>query len=79
MQRDDQRLNIRGLMTVGPLTTDKKALRESFDLLFELFNRTRDRYGVKSFDTVSMGMSGDYEEAVAAGSTLVRIGSALFK
>jgi pyridoxal phosphate enzyme (YggS family) len=68
----------RGLMTVGPFTTDKDRIRESFSRLRELFIMTKTRYPDLPFDTLSMGMSSDYEIAVEQGSTLVRIGTALF-
>ncbi len=62
-------LTVAGLMTVGPTGGDDP--RPSFDLLRDLAPRCE-------VDELSMGMSGDYELAVAAGSTMVRIGSALF-
>lgn len=62
-------LDVAGLMTVGP--TGGGDPRPGFDLLRSLAQTT----GVQQ---LSMGMSADYEMAVAAGSTMVRIGSALF-
>ncbi len=70
-------LRVRGLMTVGPLTADRSAVRRSFAALASLFNEIRTQ-GIPGFDTLSMGMSGDFEEAIEEGSTLVRIGSAIF-
>ncbi len=63
-------LDARGLMTVGP-TDAATDPRPSFDALREL----AERCGVRE---LSMGMSGDYELAVAAGATMVRVGSVLF-
>lgn len=70
------RLRPRGLMTVGPLTDDRGEIRLSFSRLRLLFEETK---GVApTFDTLSMGMSSDFELAVEEGSTLIRIGTALF-
>jgi PLP dependent protein len=71
-------LRVRGLMTVGPLGGDEKAVRSSFSMLRNLFQEIRAGGGFSSFDTLSMGMSGDFEIAIEEGSTLVRVGTALF-
>lgn len=71
-------LELHGLMTVGPFTQDKEAIRSSFSALRELFAQTKDRYPDLSLDVLSMGMSSDYDIAVEEGSTLIRIGTALF-
>lgn len=71
-------LKIRGLMTVGPFTHNKETIRSSFSALRELFGQTKDRYPELSVDILSMGMSSDYDIAVEEGSTMVRIGTALF-
>jgi PLP dependent protein len=69
-------LRPRGLMTVGPLTNDAARVRAAFGQLRTLFERIG---GARSgFDTLSMGMSGDFELAIAEGSTLIRVGTALF-
>jgi pyridoxal phosphate enzyme (YggS family) len=70
------RLRVRGLMTVGPLTDDPKRVRASFAQLRMLFEEVR--LGRQGFDTLSMGMSGDFELAIEEGATLVRLGTALF-
>lgn len=62
-------LDPRGLMTIGP--TGGGDPRPSFDLLRELGQQLR-------LPELSMGMSADFELAVAAGSTMVRVGSILF-
>ena len=71
-------ISVGGLMTVGPLTTDKEKIRDSFIQLRAL--RTRINQSVIQFDMaeLSMGMSGDYEVAVEEGSTMIRLGTALF-
>jgi pyridoxal phosphate enzyme (YggS family) len=62
----------RGLMCIP----EPGAPAASFARLRTLFDRLRDRY--PALDTLSMGMSDDYELAIREGSTMVRIGSALF-
>ena len=69
-------LRARGLMAI-PKEGDGEATRESFRRLRLLFDDLAPIAG-PSWDTLSMGMSGDFEVAVAEGSTLVRIGTALF-
>jgi PLP dependent protein len=71
-----QRLRPRGLMTVGPLTDDMSRIRAAFAQLRSLFEEIR--AGRDGFDTLSMGMSGDFELAIEEGATLVRLGTALF-
>ncbi|MBN1409822.1 MAG: YggS family pyridoxal phosphate-dependent enzyme [Spirochaetales bacterium] len=71
-------LRLRGLMTVGPLCEDEEKIRNAFRSLKTLFNRASEQLSLTFFDTLSMGMSGDYQIAVEEGSTMVRIGTALF-
>jgi pyridoxal phosphate enzyme (YggS family) len=74
---DLPRLEVRGLMTVGWLTAGGPQARPTFAKLRELSERLRrsdDRFG----PGLSMGMSDDYEVAIEEGSTLVRVGRALF-
>jgi pyridoxal phosphate enzyme (YggS family) len=71
-------LAVRGLMTVGPLSEDADRIRGAFAALRSLFEELRSGGGLPRFDTLSMGMSGDFELAVEEGSTLVRLGTALF-
>ena len=70
-------LEVRGLMTVGFLTGGGEAARPTFARLRELSQRLRvadERLGLG----LSMGMTDDYEVAIEEGSTLVRVGRALF-
>lgn len=73
-------LRLLGLMTVGAKSDDERVVRNGFDRLV----RTREQIlatraqGVESCTELSMGMSGDLEWAIESGSTLVRIGSAIF-
>lgn len=67
----------RGVMTIGTLTDDIELNKSEFRTLKALFEELRPRFG-EEFDTVSMGMSSDYREAIECGSTMVRIGSQIF-
>ncbi len=70
-------LDVRGFMTVGPLSDDKLAVARAFAALRKIRDRAVVAMG-RPFPELSMGMSGDYELAVEEGSTIVRLGSALF-
>ena len=70
------RVRLRGLMCVPPPQPDVAAEREVFARLRTLLEELN--AGGHKLDTLSMGMSGDFESAVAEGATLVRIGTALF-
>ena len=70
------RLRLRGLMAVPAPGEDFELQRQAFRSLRELFEGLRAE-GLP-LDTLSMGMSGDLEAAVAEGSTLVRVGTAIF-
>lgn len=67
----------RGLMTIGTLTDDIEQNKEEFRTLRRMFDSLKERFP-ESFDTVSMGMTSDYLEAIDCGSTMVRIGSMIF-
>jgi hypothetical protein len=69
-------LRLRGLMTLGPLTEDRTAIRASFQMLRELLAVLRAE--VPDASVLSMGMSGDYEIAIEEGATHIRVGTALF-
>ena len=72
-------LRLRGLMTVGPLSPETDGPRRAFRGLKVLFDGIRRKeWAGPSFTVLSMGMSGDFEAAIEEGSTLVRIGTALF-
>lgn len=70
--------NLRGLMTVGPLTDDSRKVKESFNMLRKFFDKIKSDLNKNDFDVLSMGMSSDYEAAIGEGSNLLRIGSAIF-
>jgi pyridoxal phosphate enzyme (YggS family) len=70
-------LRVDGLMTIAPLSADPAVAARTFANLRELRDRLASRFGVPLRE-LSMGMSGDLDAAIAAGSTLVRVGTALF-
>lgn len=70
-------LSIEGLMTIGPMDGDAAACRAAFEETRVLLDGLR-RMGYERLCELSMGMSGDYEAAIAAGATLLRIGTAIF-
>lgn len=69
---------LRGLMGMASFTNDTVQVRNEFRQLYKLFNRLRERYPEAPIEILSMGMSADFEIAIEEGSTLVRIGSAVF-
>ncbi len=69
-------LLVKGLMTMAPAVNEPEEARPCFRLLKGLFDEQRSRLP-ESFDTLSMGMTGDFEIAVEEGATLVRIGRAI--
>jgi pyridoxal phosphate enzyme (YggS family) len=71
-------LDVRGLMTMAPFTDDEAVLRRTFSALRELNEQARERLPGYRGRELSMGMTNDFELAVEEGSTIVRIGTALF-
>ncbi|MCW8330548.1 YggS family pyridoxal phosphate-dependent enzyme [Photobacterium sp. SDRW27] len=69
-------LVLRGLMSIPQKADDYDNQYASFSALADAQNALRDKH--PQLDTLSMGMSGDMEAAIAAGSTIVRIGTAIF-
>jgi len=72
-----EQLEVEGLMTIGPLEGGHPAARRAFAALRNLAEESRGRTGL-GLSELSMGMSGDLEEAVLEGATIIRLGSALF-
>jgi pyridoxal phosphate enzyme (YggS family) len=70
-------VQVRGLMAMAGWGTDRDDARRQFDQVRQLRDDLEARFSV-SLPELSMGMSGDFAEAIAAGATLVRIGSKLF-
>jgi PLP dependent protein len=69
-------IELRGLMTVAPITAGPEGARPFFRRLRELGERVREGHPAAS--ELSMGMSADYEVALGEGATMVRLGTALF-
>ena len=67
-----------GLMVMAPLTGDTAAIRRAFRSLTAFRSKLRTRFPEGDWSCLSMGMSGDFEIAIEEGSTLVRIGTAIF-
>ena len=74
-----ENIRVRGLMTIPPIFGEKEEQSQIFCKMRQLFvDMSAKKYDNISMDFLSMGMSGDYREAIMEGATLVRIGSALF-
>lgn len=71
-------LPLRGLMTIAPHEAPEKDIRACFAGLRRLRDDCQQRFELKNFTELSMGMSGDYIEAIKEGSTMVRVGTAIF-
>lgn len=69
-------LRLRGIMAIPAKTKDEQELDQAFSQLFEIYKNLQQEYS--SVDTLSMGMSQDMAQAIKNGSTMVRIGSAIF-
>ncbi|MDQ7797728.1 MAG: YggS family pyridoxal phosphate-dependent enzyme [Candidatus Edwardsbacteria bacterium] len=77
--KDIKGIKVLGLMTVGPLTDDTARVRGSFRMLKNIFDEIR-LQAIPNIEMkhLSMGMSGDYPMAIEEGSTMIRVGSAIF-
>ena len=77
---DLPRLEIIGLMTIGPLRPSAEAARVDFQELRGLRDGLRSEFGARAdgLRELSMGMSSDFEVAIEEGATMVRLGTALF-
>ncbi len=78
--RDLKNIQICGLMGMATNSDNSEQVKHEFQLLSNLFQELKETYFSENsaFKELSMGMSHDYPEAIAAGSTLVRIGSKIF-
>ena len=63
---------------MAPFTEDEKAVRASFIKLRNVLEKSNVRFPELNLTELSMGMSGDYKIAIEEGSTMVRIGTAIF-
>lgn len=72
-------VRFRGVMGMATYTDDELQIRKEFTKLRDIFKDLKARFfTTEDFDTMSMGMSGDYRIAIECGSNMVRIGSSLF-
>ncbi|MGN0462077.1 MAG: YggS family pyridoxal phosphate-dependent enzyme [Ruminococcus sp.] len=77
--KDLPSINIKGLMTIPPICDDNNKIRSFFSDMNKMFlDISSKKLDNVSMDILSMGMSGDYYEAILEGANMVRIGSALF-
>ena len=76
--KDYPHVKVRGLMMMAPHIESSETERY-FKMTQELLQRLQKDYPMYQLDQLSMGMSNDYHEALKHGSTMIRIGSALFK
>ena len=65
----------KGLMAMATNTEDEQKLRAEFKLMHGLYSELKEKH---SFDSLSLGMSGDYQIAIEEGSNMIRIGSKIF-
>lgn len=72
-----ENIDIKGLMTIAGLDATIEENRKEFQLLAKLKNEFTEILG-KNLNELSMGMSGDFEAAIEEGSTMVRVGTAIF-
>ncbi|MBU0956354.1 MAG: YggS family pyridoxal phosphate-dependent enzyme [Spirochaetes bacterium] len=71
-------LRVRGLMTMAPFTDDAAAIAKSFVACRSTMEKAAGRFAIPDFSVLSMGMTNDFELAIAEGATLLRIGTAIF-
>jgi len=62
-------LTVKGIMSIGPLTSDETVTRKAFEQTRKLYHRAQELFPDLNLDTLSMGMSGDFVLAIAEGST----------
>jgi pyridoxal phosphate enzyme (YggS family) len=70
-------LELRGFMTIAPLSEDPKVARSTFSRLRSILESVNQQFSL-NLNELSMGMSGDMEVAIEEGATCIRVGSALF-
>lgn len=72
-------IKVKGLMTIAPKTDNSITSKLHFDNMHRLFiDISEKKYDNISMEYLSMGMSGDYEQAIECGANIVRVGSAIF-
>ena len=72
-------INVTGLMGMATFTDNMQQIKGEFNFLNSTFNRLKSYHSYNcNLETISMGMSGDYQLAINCGSTMVRVGSSIF-
>ena len=71
-------VRVRGLMTIPPADAERDANLRYFEKVRALYVDISEKLFHNEFEYLSMGMSGDFEDAIRAGATMVRVGSAIF-
>ncbi|ABB44513.1 Protein of unknown function UPF0001 [Sulfurimonas denitrificans DSM 1251] len=72
IKKECPNITLRGVMSIGAHTDDKKIIKKSFDTTYGIYKELEDA------DICSMGMSGDFELAIECGSNMIRLGSIMF-
>ena len=76
---DFPNIRVKGLMAIPPISQNSGDNRKFFQKMLQLsVDITAKKYDNVSVDCLSMGMSDDYEDAIACGSTMIRVGTAIF-
>lgn len=80
LTREFSHVRLRGLMAIPPISHNQGDNRQYFSKLHQLYVDITEKIldNQSEMDCLSMGMSGDYADAIAEGATLVRVGTALF-
>ncbi len=77
--KDMDGIKIRGLMTIAPFVEDPEENRVHFKNLYRLYIDIREKsINNVTMDTLSMGMTGDYQVAIEEGATMIRVGTGIF-
>lgn len=71
-------VKIRGLMTIGPLDSKEISTEKCFQEAYKLRAEMKKEFPYHDWSILSMGMSGDYGAAIREGSTMIRVGTAIF-
>ncbi|MFA5462268.1 MAG: YggS family pyridoxal phosphate-dependent enzyme [Sulfurimonas sp.] len=72
IKKECPNITLRGVMSIGAHTDDKKVIKKSFDITYGIYKE------LDGADICSMGMSGDFELAIECGSNMIRLGSIMF-
>ena len=76
--KDIPNIEIKGLMTIGSFSEDENVYRREFRILKGLRDNLKSKYPEIDLYHLSMGMTHDFEAAIQEGSTIIRVGTAIF-